>query len=117
MRTFADWLRHYNSLNVAPGLEALQKMRAFHTEKGIDIFKDAVSMHSLLRGTIERGSELFSPCKKAAYEMLKEAVVGGQTLPRSWRHNDPPAPFQKPETLSAGHLLRRQRTVPVDDGA
>ena len=28
---FADWLRYYNDLEVAPGLEALKKMRAFYT--------------------------------------------------------------------------------------
>lgn len=33
MRTFADWLRHYNNLDVVPGLEALAKMRAFYAEK------------------------------------------------------------------------------------
>ena len=26
IRTFVDWLRHYKNLDVAPGLEALQKM-------------------------------------------------------------------------------------------
>ena len=59
MYTFADWLRYYNNLDVAPGLEALEKMRAFYTEKGIDILKDAVSIpgvsfHYLLRGCVER---------------------------------------------------------------
>ena len=44
MRTFADWLRYYNNLDVAPGLEALEKMKSFYTERGIDILKDAVSM-------------------------------------------------------------------------
>ena len=48
MQTFADWLRYYNNrrfnLDVAPGLEALEKMRAFYTEKGIDILKEAVSL-------------------------------------------------------------------------
>ena len=66
---------------MASGLEALEKMRAFYTEKGIDILKAAVSipgvsLHYLLRGCVERGAELYSPCKEA-YEMLKEAVVGG----------------------------------------
>ena len=84
MRTFADWLRYYNDLDVAPGLEALQKMRAFYTEKGIDLLKDAVSipgvsLHYLLRGSIERGAELYSPGKEA-YEMLKGAVVGGPSI-------------------------------------
>ena len=58
MQTFADWLSYYNSLDVAPGLEALEKMRAFYTEKGINILKDAgsipgVSLHYLLGGSIE----------------------------------------------------------------
>ena len=55
MRTFVDWLRYYNDLDVAPGLEALEEMRSFYTEKGIEILKDAVSipgvsLHYLLRG-------------------------------------------------------------------
>ena len=84
MQTFADWLRHYSDLDVAPGLEALQKMRKFYTEKGIDILKDAVSvpgvsLHYLLRGAVERKAELYAP-RKEAYEMLKEAVVGGPSL-------------------------------------
>jgi len=84
MRTFADWLRYYNDLDVAPGLEALEKMRNFYTEKGIDMLKDAVSlpgvsMHYMLRGAVERGAELYTPCREE-YEMLKEAVVGGPSL-------------------------------------
>ena len=84
MQTFADWLCYYNNLDVAPDLEALDKMRAFYTEKGIDILKDAVSLpgvslHYLLRGTIDRGAELWTPCKEA-YEMLKEAMVGGPSI-------------------------------------
>ena len=66
MQTFADWLCYYNNLDVAPGLEALDKMRAFYTEKGVDILKDAVSLpgvslHYLLRGTIDWGAELWKP--------------------------------------------------------
>ena len=90
MSTFADWLRYYNNLDVAPGLEALEKMRAFYIEKGIDILKDAVSipgvsLHYLLRGFVEKekekenGADLYSP-NKEAYEMLKEAVVSGPSL-------------------------------------
>ena len=84
MKTFKDWLKYYNNLDVAPGLEALQKMRNFYTGKGIDIMKDAVSipgvsLHYLLKGAIERKAELYAPSKEA-YEMLKEAVVGGPSL-------------------------------------
>jgi len=90
MRTFADWLRYYNNLDVASGLEALEKMKSFYTERGIDILKDAVSLpgvslHYLLRGAIERGADLYSPSKEA-YEMLKGAVVGGPSLVFTRRH-------------------------------
>ena len=84
MKTFKDWLEYYNNLDVAPGLEALQKMKNFYIEKGIDIMKDAVSipgvsLHYLLKGAIERKAELYAP-RKEAYEMLKGAVVGGPSL-------------------------------------
>ena len=84
MKTFKDWVCYYNNLDVAPGLEALEKMKNFYTEKGIDIMKDAVSipgvsLHYLLRGAIERKAVLYSPSKEA-YDMLKAAVVGGPSL-------------------------------------
>ena len=84
MKTFKDWVKYYNNLDVAPGLEALEKMKAFYAERGIDILKDAVSipgvsLHYLLRGSIERGADLYAPSKEA-YEMLKGAVVGGPSL-------------------------------------
>jgi len=90
MRTFKDWLLYYNNLDVEPGLEALEKMRNFYTEKGIDILKDAVGMlgisfHYLLRGAIERGIDLYSPGREA-YEMLKGAVVGGPSLVLTRQH-------------------------------
>ena len=53
MQTFADWLRYYNDLDVAPRLEALEKMRAFYTDKDIDVLKDAVSLRSKLALSLE----------------------------------------------------------------
>ena len=85
MKTFKDWVKYYNNLDVAPGLEALEKMKSISTQKkGIDILKDAVSipgvsLHYLLRGSIERGANLYAP-NVEAYEMLKGAVVGGPSL-------------------------------------
>ena len=86
MQTFGDWLECYNNLDVTPFLETLKKMKAFYTKLGIDIFKDAVSlpgvsMQYILRGTL-RGRDppkLYAPGPEA-YEMLKEAVVGGPSL-------------------------------------
>ena len=44
-----------------------------------------VSLHYLLRGTIERGADLYSPCKEA-YGMLKNAMVGGPSIVSKRRH-------------------------------
>ena len=116
MQTFADWLLYYNKLDVAPGLEALEKMRAFNTEKGIDILKDAisvpgVSLHYLLCGTIERGADLYSPCKDA-YDMLKKRNGGGpefrvQTPPRSQCDTNQAPQIQKNESMQTHRWLRR----------
>ena len=116
----------YN-LDVAPGLEALEKMRNVYTEKGIDILIDAVSipgvnLHYLLRGAVERGAELYSPGKEA-YEMLKEAVVRGLSLVftryhevdvtriRSHRTSEPRRALQRPSgggTHSNAQVQRRK---------
>ena len=95
MRTFGDWLEYYNNLDVAPFLEALQKMKEFYTNLGIDIFKDAVSLPGvsekyILRKTLQprRGynpPKLFAP-NKEAYAMLKAAVVGGPSLVFTRKH-------------------------------
>ena len=84
MRTFRDWLEYYNNLDVAPGLEALEKMRGFYFSKGIDILKDAVSLpgvslHYLLRGAVERCEVFWSPSSEA-YELLKKGMVGGPSI-------------------------------------
>ena len=51
METFVDWLEYYNNLDVSPFLEALETMKAFYTNLGIDIFKDAVSLPGVSMNT------------------------------------------------------------------
>ena len=95
MKTFGDWLEYYNNLDVAPFLEALQKMKAFYFSPGVDIFKDAVSLPGvskqyLLRKTLQpswgyKPPELYVPSKEA-YDMLKAAVVGGPSLVFTRKH-------------------------------
>ena len=92
MKTFGDWLEYYNNLDVLPFLETLEKMKAFYTKIGVDIFKDAVSllgvsMQYILRGTLRRRNapELYALISEA-YEMLKAAVVGGPSLVFTRKH-------------------------------
>ena len=44
MYTFADFLAWYNNLDVRPFVEAVTKMLAYYKSKGIDLFKDAISV-------------------------------------------------------------------------
>ena len=92
MQTFGNWLEYYNNLDVTPFLETLEKMKAYYTKLGVDIFKDAVSlpgvsMQYILRGTLRRRNapELYAPGKEA-YEILKAAVVGGPSLVFTRKH-------------------------------
>jgi len=41
--TMRDYLTYYNNLDVQPFLEALEHMSCYYTERGVDVFKDAVS--------------------------------------------------------------------------
>ena len=92
MQTFGNWLEYYNNLDVTPFLETIEKMKAFFTNIGVDIFKDAVSlpgvsMQYVLRRTLRgrNAPELFAPGPEA-YEMLKAAVVGGPRLVFTRKH-------------------------------
>ena len=67
-------------------------MRGFYANLGIDIFKDAVSLTGvsakyLLRGTLGKRNapELYAP-EREAYDVLKDAVVGGPSLVFTRKH-------------------------------
>ena len=47
MQTFGDFLVWYNNLDVAPFLQALKKRSSVFAEKGIDMFKRAISLPRL----------------------------------------------------------------------
>ena len=92
MQTFGVWLEYYSNLDVTPFLETIEKMKAFYTNIGVDIFKDAVSlpgvsMQYILRRTLRgyNAPELYAPGSEA-YKMLKEAVVGGPSLVFTRKH-------------------------------
>ncbi|KAK3727765.1 hypothetical protein QZH41_016414 [Actinostola sp. cb2023] len=92
-KTLADWLRYYNDLDVGPFVEVLVRMRGFYSDRGVDIFKDAVSLPEvslqfLLRRTLSQPNApvLHAP-KKEAYDMLKARMAEvGKTRIRSHQY-------------------------------
>ena len=126
MKTFRDWLEYYNNLDVAPFLEALQKMKEFYTGLGVDIFKDAVSLPGvsqqyILRKTLQprqgyKPPELYAP-NKEVYAMLKAVVVGGaesclHPQARGGRDPHPLPPVRGRKGVQAHPGVRRQLSLP-----
>jgi very-short-patch-repair endonuclease len=86
MQSLQDFLVHYNNLDTAPFCEALEKMRQFYKEMGVDLFKNVISAPGIARKV------LFDDAGEAAhfalpdkwninlYETLKKNLVGGPSI-------------------------------------
>ena len=125
MGPFADWLRYYNNLDVAPRLEALERMRAFYTEKGIDILKDAISIAGV---KFALPAPRCSRSGRGALQPQQRNIRGGErsccrgaeprvhAVPRSWGHKDQVSSGSGTPSLREYPGLRRQCSLPVDSG-
>jgi hypothetical protein len=49
MSTFKDWLIYYNCKDVAPFRDAVEKMQNHYFERGIDVFKETISLPGISR--------------------------------------------------------------------
>ena len=83
MRTFRDYLVCYNNLDVRPFVEAVAKMFRFYQPKGLDIFKDGISVPGLVMKSLFSGLDagtyftLFQERDKDLYYSFKDNIVGG----------------------------------------
>ena len=86
MQTFADFVRWYNNLDTAPFLEAIEKQSAFYRERGIDMFKDGISVPGLtmkfLFQTLPRDVffTLYDKKNHDLYHLVKDNIVGGPSI-------------------------------------
>jgi hypothetical protein len=84
MKNMMDFLRWYNNCDVIPMVEAINKMFLFYRAKGLDMFKDAISLPGLaykvlLSCTPEKFS-LFNEEDKELFYLLKRNIVGGPSI-------------------------------------
>ena len=86
MQTFADWLRYYNNLDVAPGLEALEKMRAFYTENG-DRHLERRGEHS--RGQLALPSPRSRGKRRRTLESQQRGLRDVERRSERWAHQIP----------------------------
>lgn len=87
MQTFRDFLVWYNNLDVRPFVEAIEKFLHFYFQKGIDVFKTAISVPGIARQLLFKTARdqnanfaLFDEGNKDLYQTVKRNIVGGPSI-------------------------------------
>lgn len=87
MCTLKDFLVYYNNLDVSPFLEAIEKQHAVYREKGIDMFKDGVSVPSLATKWLYKSSDtsqfsipLITKKNADLHKTIRQNLCGGPAL-------------------------------------
>ena len=87
MKTFRDYLIYYNNKDVAPFVKAINEHMKFFIGKGIDMFKDGMTLPGLtLKLLFEKGAVdtipyvLFSEADKDVHELVRSNLVGGPSI-------------------------------------
>ena len=87
MRSFRQYVEHYNTLDVGPFITAVERMLTFYRSKGVDLFKTTVSVPGVARQLLYRASEvrgsIFAlPDQRNSdmYRTLKANITGGPSI-------------------------------------
>lgn len=84
MKTMKDFLQWYNNCDVIPMVEALDKMFVFYRDKGLDMFKDAISLpglaYKMLLTSTDKKFSLFDEDNKELFDLLQKNIVGGPSI-------------------------------------
>ena len=86
MTTMRDYLIWYNNRDVTPFLEAIAKQFTFYCDRGIDMFKDGISVPGLsllyLFSNLPKDTffTVFNNTNKDAHELVKDNIVGGPAI-------------------------------------
>ena len=86
MTTMRDYLVWYNNRDVTPFLEAIAKQFTFYCDRGIDMFKDGISVPGLsllyLFSNLPKDTffTVFNNTNKDAHKLVKDNIVGGPAI-------------------------------------
>ena len=87
MKTFKDFLIWYNNLDVEPFVKAVEKFQQFYFEKGVDVFKTAISVPGIARQLLFKTAQkqnvnfaLFDHHNEDLYKTIKQNIVGGPSI-------------------------------------
>jgi hypothetical protein len=87
MTRFQDWLEFYNNLDVKPCVEAVTRMQAFYRGKGVDQFKQSISVPGIARLLLFQAAReanvsfpLFDYKNSDLHDLYKRNTIGGASL-------------------------------------
>ena len=86
MTTMRDYLVWYNNRDVTPFLEAIAKQFTFYCDRGIDMFKDGISVPGLsllyLFSNLPKDTffTVFNNTNKDAHKLVKDNIVGSPAI-------------------------------------
>ena len=86
MKTIRDFLVWYNNLDVVPFLKAIGKQTVFYQQRGIDMFKDCISVPGLtlhyLFNDLPANTyfTLFNEKHKDLHRLVKDQIVGSPAI-------------------------------------
>ena len=87
MSTLRDYIVYYNNLDVEPFVRAINEHSKFFTERGVDMFKDGLTLPGLtLKFLFENTSKnatpyvLFSEAERDIHQLLRKNLVGGPSI-------------------------------------
>ncbi len=87
MSSFRDFLVWYNNLDVGPFVTGVEKFQKFYFDKGVDVFKTAISVPGIARQLLFRTAKkvdanfaLFDKQNEDLYKTFKRNIVGGPSI-------------------------------------
>ncbi len=84
-KTFADYVRYYNDIDVVGMVEVIERMLKIYNDKGLDPFKTSVSLTSLTQQYLFKNlkNDYFVTISREhqdLYKLLKSSIVGGPSI-------------------------------------
>ena len=87
MKTMRDYLIHYNNLDVEPFVRAINKHSQFFTERGVDMFKDGLTLPGLTLKFLFNNTKLnalpyvlFGEKEADIHNLVRKNLVGGPAI-------------------------------------
>jgi hypothetical protein len=87
MKTMQDYLIYYNNLDVEPFVRAINKHTQFFTERGVDMFKDGLTLPGLTLKFLFNNTNanampyvLFSQKEQDIHQLVRKNLVGGPSI-------------------------------------